>query len=234
MTSPADAAANTPEEFFGAGFGYENKVLTIPSKTLTQTTPQFDFMFSNVYERDLNTNPDYVTPVALEFSHLFTAFGVTAKNLSENTIKIQTISISGFKNNRSATITYNTTQGNSNSVVVGYGNGVNDATFTFSPNKTLTTDAVGMTSAEKNATDFYLMWPHLTTDDISSVKINITYLFNDEKSPLTKEIALPDDFRMVSGKKNIINIVFDIDQITFIIKEIIPWNTEENDIPVQM
>ena len=78
----ADAAANTPAEFFGSGFGFSttDQVLTIPSKSMQQGTPQFDFMYSNIYERNLNSNPDYATAVPLEFSHLFTAFSKAAQN----------------------------------------------------------------------------------------------------------------------------------------------------------
>ena len=56
---------NTPKSFFGNAFGYDSQVLTIPSTTITADSPQFDFMYSNVHVRDLNTNPDYASSVPL-------------------------------------------------------------------------------------------------------------------------------------------------------------------------
>lgn len=69
-------------------------------------TPQFDFMYSNIYERNLNSNPDYVTAVPLEFSYLFTAFSIAAQNLSASEITIKSVTIKGLKNKNSATIDF--------------------------------------------------------------------------------------------------------------------------------
>ena len=91
-SEPADAETGvkpvlTAEAFFGTGFAFNetDKVLTIPPTTLSQNGTQFDFMYSDIHVRNLNSTP-YFTAVPLEFSHLFTAFKITAVNNSSNDV----------------------------------------------------------------------------------------------------------------------------------------------------
>ena len=56
-TDATMASNNTPESFFGSGFGFneDTKVLTIPVKEMNLDTPQFDFLHSNKKIRAANT-----------------------------------------------------------------------------------------------------------------------------------------------------------------------------------
>lgn len=201
-----------PDQTASAFFGAENftfdkttQTLSIPTINMLQTTPQFDFMYSNIYERDLTANPDYVTPVPLEFSHLFTAFNITAENRStKNSVKINSVTVSGLKNNNSATINFAGTQTN-----VAYGAGSDSdasaAEFSFTP-------AGGVTLSTSTATisDNYLMWPQTFTED-SYVTFTINYDFTDGATNTTATYTKP--VKMTSGtweagKKNNVNLVF--------------------------
>ena len=209
MISATDAAANTPAEFFGTGFGYANQVVTIPSKTLNEATPAFDFMYSNVHVRDLNTNPDYATAVPLEFAHLFTAFSIAAQNMSPNfEITVQSVSIEGLMNTRSATLNY-TNVGDGEYPVVAYADMSNDNAnspdYNFAPAYQLGTNLVDM-STKTTERNYLMSWP-MSTAEAENVTLTIKYTVDNDPAVITKNISLSGK-EWVAGKKNNINLVF--------------------------
>lgn len=86
------------------GFDAAHKVYSVPTTTLTLTSPQFDFVYSNVIERNLD-NGDPTTAVPLKFNHLFSAFGFTFKNDSPSSFNIKSVSLK-VGNKAAATIDY--------------------------------------------------------------------------------------------------------------------------------
>ena len=88
----------------GWGFDAAHKVYTVPTTTLTLTSPQFDFVYSNVIERNLD-NGAPTTAVPLKFNHLFSAFGFTFENDSPSSFNIKSVSLK-VGNKAAATIDY--------------------------------------------------------------------------------------------------------------------------------
>lgn len=88
----------------GWGGDAAHKVYSVPTTTLTLTSPQFDFVYSNVIERDLD-NGAPTTAVPLKFNHLFSAFGFTFKNDSPSSFNIKSVSLK-VGNKAAATIDY--------------------------------------------------------------------------------------------------------------------------------
>ena len=200
---------NTPEGFFGTGFGYANQVVTIPTKTLNEATPAFDFMYSNVHVRDLNTSPDYATAVPLEFAHLFTAFSIAAQNMSPNfDITVQSVSIEGLMNTRSATINY-TNAGDGEYPVVEYANKSNDNAnspdYSFTPAYQLGTNFVDM-STKTTDRNYLMSWP-MSTAESENVTLTLKYTVDNDPTVITKNIPLSGK-EWVAGKKNNINLTF--------------------------
>lgn len=76
----------------GWGFDAAHKVYSVPTTTLTLTSPQFDFVYSNVIERNLD-NGAPTTAVPLKFNHLFSAFGFTFKNDSPSSFNIKSATL---------------------------------------------------------------------------------------------------------------------------------------------
>ena len=231
MTSTADAAANTPAEFFGSGFGFSttDQVLTIPAKSMQQDTLQFDFMYSDIYERDLTTNPDYATAVPLEFSHLFTAFNVTAENRSNNTIVLKRVTFSNLKDSKSATISYAGSTGTTGSTLaaVTYSEGTTSGdTFIYN-----VTDGGNWTNQPIQVADYKLIWPQ-TAADLDAAIIKVVYDYSDGQNSSTdnyKEVSLADITGWEAGKKNNINLVFKDKEIKLIC-EVEPWTWEQQEI----
>ncbi len=210
MTSSADAAANTPAEFFGSGFGFNttSQVLTIPSRKMIQGVPQFDFMYSDIYERNLTTTPDFATYVPLEFSHLFTAFNVTAENRSANTIKLKSVTISGIKDSKSATVTYSGTKGTTGSTaaVIAYSEGTTSVdSFIFA-----VADGGNLTDQPMQVADYNLTWPQ-TDADLAAAVVKVVYDYSDGRNTSTnvyKEVPLSSIAGWEAGKRNNLNLVF--------------------------
>ena len=85
-------------------WGFDGHVYKVPTTTLTLTSPQFDFVYSNVIERNLD-NGAPTTAVPLKFNHLFSAFGFTFKNDSPSSFNIKSVSLK-VDNKAAATIDY--------------------------------------------------------------------------------------------------------------------------------
>ena len=86
------------------GFDAEHKVYSVPDTTLTLTSPQFDFVYSNVIERNLD-NGAPTTAVPLKFNHLFSAFGFTFENDSPSSFNIKSATLK-VDDKAAATIDY--------------------------------------------------------------------------------------------------------------------------------
>lgn len=86
------------------GFDAAHKVYSVPTTTLTLTSPQFDFVYSNVIERNLD-NGAPTTAVPLKFNHLFSAFGFTFENDSPSSFNIKSATLK-VDDKAAATIDY--------------------------------------------------------------------------------------------------------------------------------
>ena len=196
----------TPEDFFGNDFAFSNQVLTTGTKTINAST-EFDFMYSNVHVRDLNTTPDFASAVPLEFAHLFTAFSVAAQNMSPNfDITVQSITIEGLMNTRSATLDYaNAADGEYPTVEYANKSNDNQADYSFAPAQKLGTNLMDMSTTTTDR-KYFMSWP-MSADEAENVTLTIKYTVNDEPTVITKPIPLSGK-EWVAGKKNNINLIF--------------------------
>ena len=87
-------------------FNDEHKVFSVPATLNTYTTDkeQFDLIYSNIAERNLNTGAG-TGPVELQFRHLFAGYAFTLKNDSPNPLKITSVRLK-VGNSCTATINY--------------------------------------------------------------------------------------------------------------------------------
>ncbi len=201
-------ASNTPEAFFGSGFTFDEAthVLTIPQVTFTKDTPQFDFMYSDIFI----TEP-INTPVQLKFSHLFAAYYFSFTNDSAEPLELESVKLS-IKSKASATLNYSGTAP------------VVDIAFTSDQptlEKTYTTSiAAGktidlfLTGAEiESATtipnsSYRLIWPQdlatATVDVVFSAWVTpIAYQYNAKGGPYNVDKAV--DVGAGNGEYNLVN-----------------------------
>ena len=87
-------------------FDDAHKVFSVPATFNTYTTEkeQFDLIYSNIAERNLNTGAG-TGPVELQFRHLFAGYAFTLKNDSPNPLKITSVRLK-VGNSCTATINY--------------------------------------------------------------------------------------------------------------------------------
>ena len=87
-------------------FDDAHKVFSVPATFNTYDTPkeQFDLIYSNITERNLNTGAG-TGPVELQFRHLFAGYAFTLKNDSPNPLKITSVRLK-VGNSCTATINY--------------------------------------------------------------------------------------------------------------------------------
>lgn len=87
-------------------FDDAHKVFSVPATFNTYDTPkeQFDLIYSNIAERNLNTGAG-TGPVSLQFRHLFAGYAFTLKNDSPNPLKITSVRLK-VGNSCTATINY--------------------------------------------------------------------------------------------------------------------------------
>lgn len=95
-------------------FNDEHKVFSVPATFNTYKTDkeQFDLIYSNIAERNLNTGAG-TGPVELQFRHLFAGYAFTLKNDSPNPLKITSVRLK-VGNSCTATINYGLAWGTNN------------------------------------------------------------------------------------------------------------------------
>lgn len=220
-----DVRLNNENELFTPTFNRGSKELTIPETTLGQKTPQFDFMYSNIHKRDLNNNP-YFSAVPLEFSHLFTAFKITAANNSSNDVWLKSVSINGLKNRRGASIDYSGTE-----PVVSYTTPTDQENFVYN----VSNEGMLMTKGQMynvSPEDFTIMWPH-TRDDFADSQIVVDYKYKEPSAatPLDGQttIDLKDVISWKGGQKNNVGLMFKDKEISLTCK-VEPWTVVEETI----
>lgn len=87
-----------------ATFVEATQTVTYPEQTLTASSPQFDFLYSDIVTRDASVATNRAT-VDLKFKHLFTAVGFLFANESENAITLNEFTVM-LPNKNYATIDY--------------------------------------------------------------------------------------------------------------------------------
>ena len=224
----------TADDFFGTiQLNQTTQQLVLPAKTIAQNTSQFDFMYSNIYERNLNTNPDFMNPVELEFSHLFTSFGVAVKNESKNiTYRLRSVTIEGLVTRCQATIDFSgaKTAAVSYNQPANYNGNTADYSYTFNTPLTLSKDLKDVlnngNSAEQNR-EYKIAWP-MTAEQAGQVKITVVYDTGNNSNQATRTLTLSAG-AWEAGKKNNINIVF-IDKEVHLICTVKDWEYHDEEM----
>ena len=243
-----DVSGNmTAESFFGNGFSFNetSKVLTIPAKTLDQSTPQFDFLYSDIKSVDVTTT--IPSNVAMSFSHLFAAVSFGAKNTSNSVVKLLEFKVEKLFNAKSATIDFS---GSTPTVV--YADGTQGGVFrsvAYSEEAAVTVPKDGSGTTMYNIfgkpgekQEFTLIWPQamnqlystdvVTEDDGNPVypdsyKMSVKYTVDDVL--FEKRINFDNTLAWEAGKKYHYDIIF-ADKMVELKCVVNPWEYVSEDI----
>lgn len=227
-----DAALDkTAEQFCNLSFNPSTKTLSIPTKTMPDTAIPYDFMYSGVTLVDAE-NHTAGAPVNLDLRHLFTAMKLTVNNTSGSTILLKSVTLSGMKNRRSATIAFTAA------------NPVVSTSDLSSTNVVLFTsqDPDGDTyideDVEKNLSDFIMMWPQ-TFSELSGAQLIVVYNTVDGNGQVSNDLSAnivlsnqtifsQNNTGMDAGTKYTFLLQFKTSSID-IFTTALPWEYEEYD-----
>lgn len=213
----------TPESLISSGFSYADQTLTIPAITMGPTTPQFDFMYSDIF-----TTEPINTPVQLKFSHLFCAVSFGIVNDASSDVSISNFNVTLYTNKK-ATVDYS-----GSTVAVNYTNTASSpATFRTSSGGTLSGMSSGISAMWTNAfapadteRQYILMWPQ-TKAELSACKINIRYTLNNQS--YNQSLAFPE-MELNAGQKYHFDI-FIADKAPIRINYlVVDWDSIENEV----
>ena len=238
----------TAESFFGNGFSFNetSKVLTIPAKTLDQSTPQFDFLYSDINTVDVTKGVPSNVPMS--FSHLFAAVSFGAKNTSNSVVKLLEFKVEKLYNAKSATINFS---GSTPTVV--YADGTQGGVFrsvAYSDAAAVTVPKDGSGTTMYNIfgnpgdeQEFTLIWPQtinqlhstdLVTEDTDgnpvypvSYKMYVKYTVDGVL--FTKRINFDNTLAWEAGKKYHYDIIF-ADKMVELKCVVNPWDYVSEDI----
>lgn len=214
--------------FFGENPSYDSSTmtLTIPQKTITTSTTQFDFLYAPTYSLAPG-NAGYGQLVPLSFSHLFTALNITIQNVSDNRIVLKNVESDDMYNTRGALINFSTGQ-------VYY---VNSTEGNFIPALPSNQPLAAETGTYTLWSGHKIMWPQ-TAAEMENAKLLITYdILDDEDVPTeyTSTVELKNirisgvpitDTGLEAGKKYTLTLQFkngSIDLLPFVA----PWTYSE-------
>ena len=228
----------TPEVFFTGGFEFKEttQTLTIGPKAIDRSTPQFDFMYSNV----VTTEPQN-DPVDMMFSHLFTAISIGVENSTSSYVKVEDFKIEGIPSTRGASVNFSGT-----ATAVSYSDWTAGATITrgldtdpyeVSPKNLRSNIFNGSTTQE-----FMMLWPveaqylHSTEKVETSDEGEVTYpqswkmyiKYTADGKTYEKRINFPNT-SWEAGNKYHLTIVF-ADKMVELKTEVKPWEYEEQNI----
>ena len=245
-----DVSGNmTAESFFGNGFSFkeDTKVLSIPAKTLDQSTPQFDFLYSDINSVDVTTT--IPSNVAMSFSHLFAAVSFGAKNTSNSVVKLLEFKVEKLFNAKSATIDFS-----GSTPTPKYADGTQGGVF----RRVAYSDATAAVTVPKEGSgttmynifgkpgekqEFTLIWPQAMNQLHSdatvsedndgnpiypgSYKMYVKYTVDDVL--FEKRINFDNTLAWEAGKKYHYDIIF-ADKMVELKCEVNPWNYVKEEI----
>ena len=220
------------------GWTESNKTLSIDALTMTPQTRQFDFVYSDIITRD-SADPTQHGKVELQFSHLFSALALNLENIGEDVVNVQSVTIEGVNNTKSATVSFAGT-----APAVNYGDmaGSNFLSAAIQDPTLEQGDKIDLlTGANWTQDNPILMWPQ-TAVEIAAAKITLTYTLDGYEDPdnpgqlmvITKTVKLSDSglfgtAGMEAGKKNVITLQFKGKTIDLNLV-VMPWDYQEFDL----
>lgn len=248
LDTDGTASGLSTTTLFGANqpsLNESTRVLSIPMTTMGTATPQFDFSYSGVESVNAATRTAG-TAVPMELQHLFTAFKLTVTNTSGNSILLKSVTLTGMKNSRSATIDFSAAPPTV-ATVVGTSSPVTLYTYTPGAGEDPYGHEFIYYDAELDELmpgAFLLMWPQ-TYAELDGATLDVVYkvrTFTNEEhtqyndsDELTANVVLTNQnvFKqnrtgMDAGTKYVFNLQFKKSTLD-IYTTILPWEYEAYD-----
>lgn len=201
--------------------------LDVSAINFNTTTPQFDFMYSDMVTRNA-AEKNYNT-VPLNFKHLFTALSFRVSCLSNVNVKITSLQLNNIKNNKKATIKFAESQVELEDVTGGNSFMPTFSEFELEMNHFY--DVLAKTEVSSSTPkNFYMLWPQ-TASEVAAMEVVVEYslkIDNNwvEQEPFSKNLA---SMAWEAGMRNNYTLVF-TDKRIDLTSEVLPWDYNEYDV----
>lgn len=210
----------------------ENRTLSIPAINFTKDTPQYDFMYSEVYKRDYSKRNEASpsggngadgSEINLSMKHLFTAFRFKVQNMRDADITINSVTLNNVCFSKAAEIYFNYPAN-----VTYTGSSKSDFSSKITSQVTLSAGG-GSVNAFGEDDDFMMTWPQteaefLEHDKETAITINYT------QRGITKDkVLVLKDFSQTqweAGKRYGYTITFTDKEIELTC-DVEPWREDE-------
>ena len=246
------ANLNTASLLGNPSFNEGNRSITF-SSTITTSSPQYDFLYSDVVPVDVTQG--IPAKVDLPMKHVFGALGVALSNTSDDDIIVYSVELLNFPNSGSIKLDYSDLGG----VVITRNNPVrSNSNTSFWPTRTISKtinsgsgkviDAfTGNEVTDANPLTYYMSWPMTKAalePEIASFDSNSNPIYtstspqiavdckigsNPRSNPPVKlrfPVINESDDVILPGKKTRLNLEFANKQITLFFS-VLPWQWEE-------
>lgn len=239
-----------------ATFNESTKVLSVPAIIFTKDTPQFDFSYSDIVTKDVNSGFSADESVNLPLNHLFSAVALEVVNSTTDNAYISKLEIKNIKTAKKADVNFavdgkkpkvtylaETTQPDfaitwpsAATVDENYGHLIAEGT-SINPTRL---DVIGGSKLEEaDAPNFFMMWPQ-NKAELADATIEVEYYIAgvlDENDPdklakKTKTLSLATASGLESiepGVKYAISLQFKEKTISLTLKPM-PWIMDYMDI----
>ncbi|MBP5571468.1 MAG: hypothetical protein J6X39_02225 [Bacteroidales bacterium] len=222
----------TASAFCGASFNESTQILSIAQTDMNTNTPQYDFMYSDIMGVEAAGHVAG-TPVNLPLMHLFTALNLTLLNTSGTKVLLKSVTLTGMKNKRSATIDYSGSVAAVSTSDIASTDIVLYESVSPDGDEFIHQDAILPLTA-----DFILMWPQ-TYVELNGAQLDVVYHKVDENDvvsdELTSNIILDrqtlfrtNSLGMDAGTKYTFMLQFKKSTIDIYVRAL-PWEYEEYD-----
>ena len=219
--------------YFGSGFNVSGTTMTIPTKTLNNTTRQFDFLYSNVVARSTSDN-DY-SDVPLVFKHLFAQVAISFKVSNDlptsEEITLKRVYLRDtFKNTKSATIDFSAAGDASVTLSPGTANGyfADPVSFNLANYGKTSIPIDVLSQTQSNDKVFFFVWP-TPNEDLQEV-IEVEYSMSG--SDRTSRLSFPVGASWKAGQKYQYVITY-MGGILKVNETILPWDYEQTSSTVE-
>ena len=218
-----------------SGFSSVERTLTLPAREINTESPQYDFLYGNTINYVMPRSS--TDPVPLMLQHLFSAISILLRNESGDQIIINSVTVEGLKNKKSAVVTF---VGSPVTSVVGGASGefVNNTLFSALPVATRTLDDGDsydlLARVEDPDTPGYrIIWPQSASDlapadpeDFSTYPITVQFAYASEPAVYhTVHLRFPEGATLDAGTRYVFTLIFTQKHVR-IASTVNPWNYE--------
>ena len=215
--------------FFGPNLRASGNTLTLPATTLSTSSHQYDFLYSNPVCRATADN-DY-SDVPLLFNHLFAMVAISFQisddaPAEDSPIHLYSVSLNeNFKNRKGANIVFGT-DGNAQ---VEFTDVAHDGDFAtlhdfggMSFGKGATPIDV-LSQSQDGGKDFYYVWPATTAELVDQKVIDVVYQIDGEAESRTSHLAFPKGTSWQGGHKYSYTITY-TGGVFKVVESVLDWD----------